>query len=425
MALARSFSFIHAADLHLDTPFTGMGQLPQKLRERVLHSTFTAYDNLIQLCIDRHVDFLLLAGDIYDTSNRSLRAQIYFKEGLEKLAAHGIQVYIVHGNHDPVNSKELNVTLPANAFVFPPGEVVSHSFEQEGRELARIYGVSYPQSHVKESYLSKFKREAGDFFAIGLLHTNVDGNPAHDNYAPVSRAELIQHGFDYWALGHIHQKNILHDDPVILYPGNIQGRNVKETGERGCYFVKVEEKKVTELTFCATDDLRWYQEQVSLSDCEQIQDILDLLEDTKEQIRMQSKGKGAFVRLSFTGRTPMHSYVCDEKNLADFLEILRGMEEEREDFVWLDSIDVKTKPIIQLEQVAEEESLLGDFYQLSRSYYNLENLQKLRNEVLSPLFDHYLLRGCFRDLSGEEILEWLKEAETLGMDLLLPGEEEK
>lgn len=422
----QSFSFIHAADLHLDTPFTGMGSLPGKLRERVLHSTFVAYDHLIQLCINHNVDFLLLAGDIYDVSDRSLLAQIYFKEGLEKLARHGIQVYMVHGNHDPLDEKELRLTLPNNTCVFPPGQVVSHRYERDGRELARIYGVSYPRRQVKESYLSSFTREEGDFFAIGLLHTNVDGNPAHDNYAPVSTAELLRQGFDYWALGHIHLKNILHEEaPAIVYPGNIQGRNVKETGERGCYLVKVQGKKVESLTFCTTDCLRWYQHKVNLSNCEQIQEALDLLEEKKEEIRIQAGGKGALVRFHLTGRTSLHSFVRDEKNLADLQEMLRRQEEEREDFVWIDSIEVGTKPLFQLEGLAEEETLLGDFYQLSQEYRNTDKVQLLRKEVLPPLLDHYFIRGYFREFSDEDIIGWLEEAETLGLDLLVSGEDGK
>ncbi len=424
--MSQSFSFIHAADLHLDTPFTGMGSLPQKLRERVLHSTFVAYENLIQLCIERNVDFLLLAGDIYDASDRSLRAQIYFREGLEKLARHGIQVYLVHGNHDPLDRKELSLSLPVNTHVFPPGQVASYGYERDGKELARIYGVSYPRSQVKESYLPAFKREEGDFFAIGLLHTNVDGNSAHDNYAPVARAELIHQGFDYWALGHIHQKNIIHnEEPVILYPGNIQGRNVKETSERGCYFVKVQDKKVRELSFCATDCLRWYQEEVHVSDCEQIQESLDLLEAKKEEVRIQAGGRGALVRFHLTGRTSLHPFFHDEKNLADIQEMLRRQEEERDDFVWIDSFAVGTRPLIQLEQLAEEETLPGDFYQLSQEYRNMEKVHRVRKDVLTPLLDHYLLRVYFRTLSDEEILEWIEEAETLGLDLLVSGEDGK
>lgn len=420
--LDHSFSFIHAADLHLDTPFTGMGSLPKNLREKVLHSTFVAYENVIQLCIDRNVNFLLLAGDIYDSSDRSLRAQIYFKEGLEKLAHHGIQVYMVHGNHDPLDQEKLSLSLPNNTYVFPPGQVAAFRYERGGKELARIYGVSYPRRQVRESYLPAFKRDEGDFFSIGLLHTNVDGHPAHDNYAPVSRAELIHQGFDYWALGHIHQKNILHHgEPVILYPGNIQGLNIKETNERGCYFVAVQDQKVAELTFCITDCLRWYHEKVNLSECEQVQELLDLLERKKEEVRIQVGGRGAIVSFHLTGRTSLHSFVHDEKNLADIQEMLRRHEEEREDFVWIDSLEMSTKPMIQLEQIAEEETLLGDFYQLSLDYRNMDNVHKLRKEVLTPLLDHYFLRGYFRDLSDEEILEWLEDAETLGLDFLLSG----
>lgn len=421
--MKEGFSFIHAADLHLDTPFTGMGTLPVRIREKVLHSTFSAYDNLVQLCIDLSVDFLLIAGDVYDTANRSLRAQIHFKKGLEKLARHKICAYIVHGNHDPADGREAKLAWPDNTYFFPAGEIGSFPFIKAGKELARIYGVSYPRSQVTESYIPLFQRENEDSFAIGLLHTNVDGNSAHDNYAPAAKSDLIQRGFDYWALGHIHTRTILFQEPTLVYPGNIQGRNRRETGERGCYLVRVEGAKVTELTFYPTDTLRWFQESIDLSACETLQNLLDVAEGIKEEIRRLADGRSAMVHIDFIGRTALHSFLQREGNRVDLLEILRKDEEGQDGFVWIDAFMVHTKPLLDVDRLAEEETLPGDFLRISREYSTSGDIEKLKKEILSPLLDHHLLRGYFRGLSESELQEWLEEAETMGLDLLLSGEE--
>ena len=249
------FTFIHAADLHLDTPFIGLSHLPQNVREVVKESTFAALDNLVQLCWDQKVDFLIIAGDVYDAADRSLSAQLRFQQAMQRLDSQGIQVFIAHGNHDPLDGYRARLVWPENVHMFSSEEVKAIPFIKNNKEEARIYGISYPTSQVTERLVRRFDRDPDTPYAIGVLHTNVGSDPQHGNYAPSTIEELINARMDYWALGHIHTRQVLRTNhPTIVYPGNIQARSMKETGEKGCILVRVSDVGETSTQFLSS---RW------------------------------------------------------------------------------------------------------------------------------------------------------------------------
>ena len=235
------FRFLHAADLHLDSPFQGLSAIAPVLRESLQNATFQAFERLVDLCLTRKVDALLIAGDLHNAVDRSLRALTRMRDQFHRLQANGIAVFLCHGNHDPLCGWEARFTWPDNVHVFGTAEVAARPLLKNGAEAARVLGISYGRERVEENLALQFTREKDAPWSIALLHTNVGHDRNHANYAPCKLSDLLQSGMDYWALGHIHTHRVLHSgNPVVLYPGNPQGRHPREPGPRGCYIVDVD-----------------------------------------------------------------------------------------------------------------------------------------------------------------------------------------
>ena len=233
--------FVHAADLHLDSPFTGIrATAPENVAQALYSATFDSYKNIVDLCISERADALLVAGDIYDGADRSLRAQRAFIDGLRSLDSAGIRSFVCHGNHDPLDGWEARLDYPTGCHRFSADfQAIPVFTDEPGRAL--VYGISYPTRDVYENLVSRLGRVDERAFTIGLLHANVGGNADHALYAPCSLDDLARSGIDYWALGHVHTRQILRDRaPTVVYPGNSQGRHPNEAGARGVYLVEVD-----------------------------------------------------------------------------------------------------------------------------------------------------------------------------------------
>ena len=177
--------FVHAADLHLDSPFQGIrNEAPAPVANTLYRATFDTYKNIVDLCLRERVDALLVAGDVYDSADRSLRAQLEFVEGLARLDAAGVRSFICHGNHDPLDGWEARLDLPPGCARFGP-EVIGHPVFPSDPERATVYGISYPRREMRKNLSPLFDGiVSGSGFNIGLLHANVGGNPNHDSYSP-------------------------------------------------------------------------------------------------------------------------------------------------------------------------------------------------------------------------------------------------
>lgn len=404
------FSFVHAADLHLDTPFTGLWRLPERIREQIKDSTFLAYDRLVDFCIQNCVDFLLLAGDIYDSSNRSLRAQLHFREGLVRLAEHGIATFIVHGNHDPLDGYRAVLDWPESAHFFSGNEVEGIPFSKAGKEVARIYGMSYLTNNVTDNLAKKFQKVPGTAFNIGLLHSNVGGVSTHSNYAPCQLDDLVQSQFDYWALGHIHARQVLRAaHPTVIYPGNIQGRNRKEAGEKGCYLVTVNDYGETQYSFHALDVVRWMELQLDLSDCLTEEELIGRVDGVIEECRESTEGRPVIIQLTLTGVTPLTPLLMQEAFLEDLADQYRQTQSP---FCWVQSIHVQTT-----RDLTETDPFLQDMWdQIQLLKKDTDQFDLLLQDAISPLlFEHRLGRKWLSSVKGEysEDATILEEIERL------------
>ena len=402
----KKFRFIHAADLHLDSPFRGLGETSPRLAELLHSATFRALDRIVGHAIDSNSDFVVLAGDLYDSSDRSLRALVEFRRQMERLAEHDIGAYVVHGNHDPLNGWGSEFQMPPNVFVFD-GEVRAQPVVRNGREIALVTGVSYTKERVTENLARSFQRTLGDVYSIALLHANVGSQSGHADYAPASIADLVDAGFDYWALGHVHTRAVLSTSPPIVYPGNPQGRHARETGSRGCFQVDVDANGRTKLKFVETDVVRWASLDFSIADHPRMDSLLDGLRDDVQRVASGFDGP-TVIRYRLVGGGPLHTDLQRDG-------VAQELEHELGKVFDLESLRVATGPEIDRAQLLETEPLVGDFLRL---------VERAGND---PAYRDHLARGLqplFRkkDLSNpdeDRVAEWIEKAGSLGVDLLL------
>jgi len=418
-----SFSFIHCADLHLDSPFEGIHAAEPCVADVLREATFKAFNNIIDLAIREHVDFIIIAGDVYDGANRSLRAQLQFRDGLCRAIRNGIQCFITHGNHDPLSGWEAGLKMPDGVHRFGGEHVEQAVVKRNNEELAYIYSISYPVRDVRENLVPRFQRRTEAPFAIGVLHCNVGGDPSHDNYAPCTIDDLIKARMDYWALGHIHARKVLSKhEPCIIYPGNTQGRNTRELGARGCYVVRVDTAGRIIPEFVATDVVRWFVKEVDIARLSTLNDLLDELYRIREEIRAQAEGRAAVLRLRLIGRGDLHAELRRIEAERDLMLPLREGEMERLDFVWLESIQMTTRPSIDIAQRRMAEDFVGDFLRAVERLRKQPDMGKIMRELLTNRPEHRIISRQISQLSDTDLLSILEEAEILGLDQLL-GEE--
>ena len=407
----ESFRFVHAADLHLDSPFRGLLEVNDKLGHRLQEASLRAFDNLLELCRSERADFLVVAGDVYDTAERAVRAQVRFWNGLGQLAGDGIQSFVVHGNHDPLDHRLSDAGGPDGVHVFGP-EPSWAVATREGRPLAEIQGVSFPTQAVTENLAARFApRRDSDLFAIGLLHCNVGGNPGHDNYAPCTVQDLVNIGLDYWALGHVHTRQTLRkSSPVIAYPGNLQGRHPGETGARGCLMVDVAESGHVHVEFRPLDVVRWDTGEVSIEGAEGAPALHARIMDKVEELQGRSDGRDLVCRLTLAGRGPLHRELARPDALAEFLAEAR---EAVSPSVWIERLENRTRPTLDLEARARQ----GDFLAGLLSRASAADPEELR-ELLAPVFSGR--RGALAEPPPNEARKWLEEARWYLAELFEP-----
>jgi exonuclease SbcD len=302
------FRFVHAADLHLDTPFRGLERLADWLSPVLADATLRTWDRLVEATIARGADFLVLAGDVFDHTTPTLRAQFRIRDGLDRLAEAGIPVFWAHGNHDPYATLDTNMEWPSNLVRFPPGKAHTHPVIRHGETLCTVSGISYPTRAVHDNYAALLTRPSEAPWAVAVLHGNVGGQPGHDNYAPASLSDLARQGFDYWALGHIHQHLALANEPWVIYPGNLQGRHPRETGRKGAVLVEVDAGGTARPVFLPLNVVRWEVVTVDVTGLDHVDGVADRAERALRDIHLDSDEEGLLARLFLTGRTPLAAH---------------------------------------------------------------------------------------------------------------------
>lgn len=333
---------LHAADLHLDAPLTGLVRaVGGELGRRASRCTLDAFTRVVDLALREQVDGVLLAGDLFERRERSLRARLHLLGELERLDAAGIPAFLVAGNHDPLLADEASVPLPPSAVRFGPDW--SEVLVERPAGRYRVQGVSYPRAEVRENLARAFRRQ-GPEPTVGLLHANVGARSGHQDYAPCTPDDLAAAALDYWALGHVHtREQFAVGRGLAAYPGNPQGRHARETGPRGCLLVALDpEGRVPPSTrFLATDVLRWHALEVDLGAVEALEAIPgEVLDQVGRALEGGGEAEAHVVRVTLTGATAVHQALRSPEAGATLEETLAEGGEGRG---WiLESLEVAT-----------------------------------------------------------------------------------
>ncbi|HBI14752.1 MAG TPA: DNA repair exonuclease [Desulfobulbaceae bacterium] len=349
--------FIHAADIHLDSPLQGLEAHEGAPVEEIREATRRAFTNLIDLALEEKVDFVLIAGDLYDGDWKDYNTGLFFVGRIGRLARAGIQTFIVAGNHDAASQITRAMPLPANVTLLSAKKPQSITLARLG---VIIHGQSYAARAVNENLAAYYPQGDPNYFNIGLLHTSLTGRVGHENYAPCTLADLKSKGYDYWALGHVHQREIVAEDPWIVYPGNIQGRHIRESGSKGATLVTVEEGRVVEVEERELDVLRWVVCPVELSECETREAVYGRVSAALEKAQSQAEGRILALRLQLQGNCPLHGDLHARSVL--WTEEFRGIATGLGD-IWLERVQLATMRRTLLNEVAGKDTPLADLLQ--------------------------------------------------------------
>lgn len=303
------FKFLHAADIHLDSPLRGLERYEGAPVDRIRNSTRRALENLVDLAIEESVAFLLIAGDLYDGDWRDYSTGLFFAAEMSRLGEAGIQVFLIQGNHDAANRMTRWLHLPENVRTLATKQPETVRLEHLG--LA-VHGQGFANTSVSDNLAQDYPPALSGCFNVGLLHTSAAGYESHESYAPCSIQDLLAKEYDYWALGHVHKRQVLHQQPWVVFSGNIQGRHIRETGAKGCTLVKVEGGRVTEVDFRELDVLRWELCQLDVTGTRSGLDVRDRFASELAALLRQTDGRPLAVRVEIRGSCAAHREIAVE-----------------------------------------------------------------------------------------------------------------
>ncbi|ESR22597.1 metallophosphoesterase family protein [Lutibaculum baratangense] len=331
-----SFRFLHAADLHLGSPFQGLAVKDPEIAARFAEATRKAFANLVARAIEERVAFVVIAGDVYDGEWKDNTVGLFFNREVARLDREGIPLFLLRGNHDADSVVTRSITLPPSVSQFETRRPTT--FRIEHLKVA-LHGQGFAERAATENLSLGYPPPVAGHFNIGVLHTSLTGRPPHANYAPCGIEDLKGRGYDYWALGHVHEHEIVCTDPHVVFPGNLQGRSIRETGAKGAVIVSVEEGRVTSLEHAALDEARWALAEVDVAGAEDLSGLLGQVERALAPVAAEAEGRLLALRLRLTGETPMRRHlVANRASVGD--EIQAACHRLHPD-IWLEKLDMR------------------------------------------------------------------------------------
>ena len=423
--MTESLTFIHAADIHIGAPFRGLRALSEEWGRRLAEAIPQAWDRVVDAAIDRNVDFVVVAGDIFDSVRASYRDYSRFFQGLWRLDEQGSPSYLCTGNHDPLSLWQQDFfALPPSATMLAADRPDFALYERDGRPLAMIGGRGYPNKvwSPSESIAAGLTRADGlrflgkeaqaAPFAVGVLHTGLNLDPVK---APTDPRALRRAGFDYWALGHIHRRTIDNeDDPRVVFSGCIQGRDVRETGPRGVYEVKLIEGRAPQLTFIPTATVVWERLEVDVSACSSIPDLISQVMRESFAANGNDFCEMMVTRITLTGATALHDVLAR----AGVLEEVRAALNEAYSEFYCDALVDRTR--LPLDEAALRSEGLFPAVFLRAADAVRENPAR----EIDYIQEEFLARNLpmLSSLSEKQVRCLADEATDLVLDLLVQGD---
>ena len=400
--------FIHCADIHLDSPLHRLEAYDGAPVDQIRQASRRALENLVDLAVGEAVDFVLIAGDLFDGTWKDYHTGLYFISQVTTLKDAGIDVFIISGNHDAAGRMTRTLPYPENVHVFSHRKPETHTLNDL---KVAVHGQSFGEAAVSDNLAANYPEPLAGFFNIGLLHTSLTGREGHENYAPCTVADLENRGYDYWALGHVHQFEIVAEDPPVVFPGCIQGRHIKESGARGCVLVTAEAGALPQVVHHPLDVIRWELLTVDLGGVVTRRESLVHFKDALETRISRNEPHAVIARVVFTGETEAHGRITGDPQ--HWTESVRSTALAHfGNRAWIEKVSVRTTPktrgghsaadpgpLLELEQLVEDlkaddgsllalgDSLAGLFRKLPAEYrqgdasFGPEDTQRLRRIV--------------------------------------------
>jgi len=418
------FSFIHCADLHLDSPLRGLSGLTETQVHELRSATRKALNNLVDLALLEKVNFVLIAGDVYDGDWDDYSTGLFFNRCMLQLRDAGIRVFLIRGNHDAQSQISRSLILPENVKELrtdKPESVILDDLQ------VAIHGQGFAQRAVTDNLAMHYPAPVPGYFNIGMLHTCAEGQEGHEPYAPCKVAELVHMGYQYWALGHIHKRQVLHSHPPVVFPGNIQGRHIREEGDKGCTLVKVDGTDVA-LEHRSLDVVRWCQCEVNLAGVSNSDEFLAAVQAELGQVAERYPSHQLAVRVVCKGMTPLHGAFVENTEYYRS-EVLNGAQAVAYDRLWIEKVKFDTQPPatrpVGSHGAMKLESVIEDVMTDVRNHEDAQNLLNtfLRDmqHIQTNLRDYLQTPDAVKVDSEQDVEGLLKDARSLLVNILANG----
>ena len=348
--------FIHCADIHLDSPLRGLDFYEGAPADDMRQATRRAFANVIDLAIERSADFVLIAGDIFDGDWPDFNTGLYFASQLSRLADADIRVFLTYGNHDAVSKLTKSVPLPQNVFSFPSKAPATEIIESLG---VAIHGQSFASEAITSDLAAGYPPPHNGLLNIGILHTALSGREGHQPYAPTTVDRLSDKGYDYWALGHVHHREIVRELPWIVFPGNTQGRHARETGAKGCMVIEAEPGiGIQSVEFVTTDVARWHHIGIDIAGMAAEDDLHAAVQSEVRAVQALAEDRILALRLTIAGRGLLHNAIVSNRE-AIRAQISASIGEASSGRAWLEKVRVKVNAPLDLPRLAERDDPIG------------------------------------------------------------------
>lgn len=423
-----AFRFVHAADIHLDSPLRSLALRDAALAELIGNATRRAFTAIVDLCLDERVDALLLVGDLYDGEQTSMKTARFLAEQLRRLDAAGVRVFIIRGNHDADSRITTELTLPDSVKIFT-GRADAVTFAVAGGLSVALHGMSFRRPAAPDCLLPNYRAPVADALNIGLMHTSLDGSPGHDVYAPCKLIDLQNSGFTYWALGHIHKRVVYPGQTTVVMPGMPQGRDINEAGMKSVTLVTIADDRSVQVKEHPTSIAQFERVIVDVTSLSDWRDIVSAIGQGLSQAKMASRSEHVIARLRVNGTTPL------AWRLRQDIELLKGEAADRAGALgncWVEGVEVVcqapaatasveaagVEPLLELRRLIETDVVPSEPFQA--------DIQAIADELRKQLPRDYsgILRGdeaAFASLIGdvvrggvEEVLARLQPRDGMG-----------
>jgi exonuclease SbcD len=347
--------FVHAADLHLDSPLAGLAKYEGAPVEQIRGATRRALENLVKLCLTESVQLLVIAGDLYDGDWRDYSTGLFFNKQMAALRAGSVRVVWIRGNHDAASKLTAHLNLPENVRELSHKRPESLVLEELG---VALHGQGFDTRDVTTDLSSRYPEPQRGAFNIGLLHTALEGRAGHAPYAPCRLSALVDRGYDYFALGHVHTREVLSEKPWIVFPGNLQGRHAREPGAKGASLVTVEGEQVRSVEHRALDEVRWHVAEADASTERSLDGVLERVREALKVSIIASEGRLSAIRVRVVGASAAHELLASKSER--FVEEVRALTLDLSGEAWLEKVELATRPAAARVPLREREDAIGE-----------------------------------------------------------------